>query len=349
LRSYQSAQVDPEDFDGFWEDTIAAARSAAFPVVVKRLKTPLTTLEVFDVTFSGFGGQPVKAWLRMPANADGEVPAVVQFVGYGGGRGHALENLLWASAGFASFQMDTRGQGSAWSAGDTADPDGSGPQYPGFMTRGIRSRESYYYRRVFTDAVRAVDTVRELDGVDPANVTAFGQSQGGGITLAVAGLVPDLAAVAPCVPFLCDFPRATTLTDNFPYKEIGNYLAMHRDSARDVHAVLAYFDGVNFARRASAPAVFSTSLMDTVCPPSTVFGAFNAYAGPKSITVWEYNGHEGGQIFDEERAIAFFRETLSRGNGEPCDQRGFPNAAGSASSRANASSAAPIIRMSDPS
>lgn len=312
LTGYESAQVDPEDFDGFWAGTIAEARSAASPVILEPVKTPLTTLEIFDVTFSGFGGQPVKAWLRIPANADAPLPAVVQFVGYGGGRGHALENLLWASAGFASFQMDTRGQGSTWSAGDTADPAGSDPQYPGFMTRGIRSRESYYYRRVFADAVRAVDTVRELDGVDPSKVTAFGQSQGGGITLAVSGLIPDLAAVAPCVPFLCDFPRATTLTDNFPYKEIGNYLAVHRDRSRETHAVLAYFDGVNFARRANAPAWFSTSLMDAVCPPSTVFGAFNAYAGSKSITVWEYNGHEGGQILDEERAIAFFRETLSR-------------------------------------
>ena len=31
------------------------------------------------------------------------------------------------------------------------------------MTRGIDDPANYYYRRVFTDAVRAVDAVRTLD------------------------------------------------------------------------------------------------------------------------------------------------------------------------------------------
>lgn len=312
LVTYESAQTDPDDFDQFWSDTLAQARAKAFAPIIERVETPLTTLEVYDVTFSGYDGQPIKAWLRVPAGAtDRPLPAIVQFVGYGGGRGHALENLLWASAGFASFQMDTRGQGSVWSAGDTPDPNGAGPHYPGYLTRGIESRESYYYRRLITDAVRAVDTAGQLDLVDASRVAAFGQSQGGGLTLAVAGLVPSLAAVAPCVPFLCDFPRASVITDAFPYKEIGSYLAVHRDRAAQVHEVLAYFDGVNFARRAQSPAIFSASLMDSTCPPSTVYGAFNNYAGTdKSLSLWTYNGHEGGGIIDEERAIAFFNTTL---------------------------------------
>ena len=33
-------------------------------------------------------------------------------------------------------------------------------------------------------------------------------------------------------------------------------------------------------------------MMDDVCPPSTVFAAYNTYAGPKDIRVWPYNVHE---------------------------------------------------------
>lgn len=307
LADYRSAQTEPADFDAFWDETIAAARAAASVARIEPVDSGLSTLEVFDVTFSGWDGQPVKAWLRVPKGATGPLPAVVEFVGYGGGRGHFLDNLLWASAGFAHFQMDTRGQGSSWSVGATADDAGSGPQRPGMMTRGIDSRESYYYRRLFTDAVRAVDTVRGLPLVDASRVSVFGKSQGGGIALAAAGLVPGLAGVAPCVPFLCDFPRATVITDAYPYKEIGDFLAVHRDKAELVASVLPYFDGVNFARRASAPALFSAAQMDATCPPSTVFGAYNVYAGEKSMSLWTYNGHEGGGIVDDERAIAFFR------------------------------------------
>ncbi|PJJ65172.1 acetylxylan esterase [Compostimonas suwonensis] len=307
LREYRSAQTDPADFDEFWARTLAESRSVEAPVTVALVDTGLVTVDVYDVTFPGFGGQPIKAWLRVPAGATGPLPTIVEFVGYGGGRGHAIEKLIWASAGFAHFHMDTRGQGSSWSVGDTPDEAGTGPQFPGFMTRGIADRESYYYRRLITDAVRAVDAARSLDLVDPSRVAVLGQSQGGGLALAVAGLVPDLSAVVSYVPFLCDFPRATTFTDNDPYREIGRYLAVRRSEAAAVRTTLAYFDGVNFAARAVAPAWISAALMDSTCPPSTVFGAYNNYAGPKQMTVWPYNDHEGGGIDSDEQSLAVLR------------------------------------------
>jgi len=77
-----------------------------------------------------------------------------------------------------------------------------------------------------------------------------------------------------------------------------------------VHRTLQFFDGVTFASRATAPALFSAALRDTVCPPSTVYGAYHEYGGEKEIEVWPYNGHEGGGILDEERALAFLRGRL---------------------------------------
>ena len=310
LRAYLSSQSDPADFDEFWRTTLAEAREFDLGVTVDPVATGLTAVEVFDLSFAGFGGQTVRAWLKVPAGTDRPLPTVVQFVGYGGGRGHALENLLWSTAGYAHLIMDTRGQGSSWSVGATADDAITGPAVTGVMTRGIESPQTYYYRRVFTDAVRAVEAARALDLIDSTRLAVIGGSQGGGIALAASALVPDLAAVVVYVPFLCDFPRATVITDNDPYKEIGRYLAVHRGSAARVHETLSYFDGVNFAKRATAPARFSAALMDSTCPPSTVFGAYNNYAGPKEITVWPYNGHEGGGIEDDALALAALQDLL---------------------------------------
>lgn len=178
------------------------------------------------------------------------------------------------------------------------------------MTRGILDPATYYYRRVFTDAVRAVEAARTHDAVDPSRVAVTGGSQGGGISLAVAGLVDDLAAVAPDVPFLSDFPRAITLTDEDPYGEIARYLKAHRDHVDQALRTLSYFDAATLGHRANAPALFSVGLMDVTCPPSTVYAAFNLYGGPKEIREYPFNDHEGGGGFHEAATLAWLAERL---------------------------------------
>jgi cephalosporin-C deacetylase len=312
LRAYRPDLPAPSDLDAFWVDTLAVARSHDAVPTFTRVENHLSLVETYDVTFAGFDGQPVKGWLQLPVGRSGPLPAVVQYIGYGGGRGLPHEVLLYALAGFAHLVMDTRGQGSNWSVGDTPDPDPAGaPFHPGFMTRGILDPASYYYRRLYTDAARAVDAVRAHPAVDPSRVAVTGGSQGGGIAIAAGALVPDLAAVAPDVPFLCDFPRATTLIDRPPYSEIVGYLKAHRDHVETAFRTLSYFDGAILAQRASAPALFSVGLMDQTCPPSTVFAAYNHWAGHgKRIEIYPFNDHEGGQAFHDRVKLAWLKERL---------------------------------------
>lgn len=309
LPGHRSRVADPADFDDFWRDTLADARRHDTAPDWTAHDSGLRLLDTYDVAFAGWAGQRVRGWLHLPAGADRPLPTVVQYVGYGGGRGLAHTSVLWALAGYAHFVMDTRGQGSSSTPGDTGDPEpaAAGVHHPGFMTRGVLDRDTYYYRRVFTDAVRAVDAVRGHPLVDEDRIAVTGRSQGGAMTLAVAGLRDDVVAVLPDVPFLCDIVRAAELVDSDPYGEIRRYLKVHRDHVDRVHQTLAYFDAVNFARRASAPALFSVALMDEICPPSTVYGAYNVYAGTREIEVYRYNEHEGGEAFHETRQLAYLR------------------------------------------
>jgi cephalosporin-C deacetylase len=314
LQTYQPPRDEPSDFDAFWASTLAEARAHPLDPCFAPFDAGLSTLEVFDVTYNGYGGQPIKGWLLLPAHRAGErLPCIVEYIGYGGGRGFALNWLLYASAGYAHLVMDTRGQGSSWQTGDTPDPEpaGSNPQFPGFMTRGVLDPATYYYRRVFTDAVRAVEAARAHPAVDAGRVAITGGSQGGGITLAVAALEPSVSAAAPDVPFLCQYRRAATLVDTAPYSEIARYCQTHREKIETVFRTLSYFDGLNFAARAQAPALFSVGLMDNICPPSTVYAAYNHYAGPKHIAVWEFNNHEGGATYQAQEKLKFFHERLS--------------------------------------
>ena len=312
LLNYKPEIQKPADFDTFWQNTLKKARQHPLNPRFEAFDANLKLIDVFDTTFAGFGGQDIKGWMILPAKAEEKLPCVVEYIGYGGGRGSPIDWLALPSAGYALFVMDTRGQGYSWQRGDTPDIEGdsANPHYPGFMTRGVLSPETYYYRRVFTDAVRAIETVKRHPSVDANRIAVSGESQGGGITLAVAGLSKDVKVAMPSEPFLCHYRRATQLVDTAPYNEITNYLKIYRNQVERVFQTLAYFDGVNFAPKASAKALFSTALMDTVCPPSTVFAAYNHYAGPKDIKVYEYNDHEGGGTLHVEEKIKFLKEIL---------------------------------------
>ena len=310
LKTYLPQRTEPTDFDEFWNRTLSETRQFELQPKFTQVETGLKLVDAFDVTFNGFGGQPIKGWLILPKGCNAPLPTIVEYIGYGGGRGHPQEWLTWANAGYAHFIMDTRGQGSTWRTGDTPDPEmnGGNPQIPGFMTRGILKPETYYYRRVFADAVRAVEAARSHPMVNKEKIAITGGSQGGGITLAVAGLIPDLALALPDVPFLCHYRRAVEMIDTDPYHEITRYCKTHRDQIETVFSTLSYFDGLNFATRAKAAALFSVGLMDTICPPSTVFAAYNHYAAQKDIRIWEFNNHEGGEIFQTIEKLNFVNE-----------------------------------------
>lgn len=297
LERFRPAVAEPEDFDAFWQHTISQARSLQTAPELTAAVTPIDQLIVEDLVFSGFAGDPIRAWVTRP-RTDAPRPAVVEYIGYGGGRGIPGERLQWAAAGYVHVLMDTRGQGANWgSGGDTPDPHGAGSASTGFMTKGIESPDDYYYRRLFTDAVRAVDIVCDLPFVRGDRVTVTGASQGGGTALAAAGLHPGVFAVMPDVPFLCHFRRSVELTPEHPYGEIERYLAVHRDRVERVFHTLSYFDGVNFARRIRQPALFSAALMDGIVLPSSVFAAFNHLAAADArIETYPFNGHEGGQL-----------------------------------------------------
>ncbi|OCG74792.1 acetylxylan esterase [Microbacterium sediminis] len=313
LRAYRATHEAPADFDDFWLTTLAAAREKGWETRVEPVDNGLAIVASSDVTFAGFAGDPIRAWWHRPADRE-PIGVVVEFLGYSGGRGLPHQQGTWPLAGYAHLLVDSRGQGygQQW-PGATADPHGSGGSAaPGQMTRGIEDPETYYYRRLYTDAALALDVARGLAGTGVPLFVA-GISQGGGLTIAAAALDAlagrgAIAGALPDVPFLCDFPRATTLVAIHPYGEIVTYLAAFRDRVDQTFRTLSYFDGVHLAARAQAPALFSAALMDEVCPPSTVFGAYNAWpSDDKAIEVYPFNGHEGGGVYHRAAQLEWLR------------------------------------------
>lgn len=326
LQAYQSAAVEPADFDAFWDATISEARGLPLDANFTAVDNLLTVIDSFDVAFAGFGGDRVLGWLHLPANrTPGEkLPVVVQYIGYSGGRGMVQQDTAWAQAGYAHFIMDTRGQGYGGLLGDTPDPHVSAGDvaHPGLMTRGIANRDSYYYRRTYVDAFRAIEAAQSHPDVDAARVILTGISQGGGLAIAAAGLaagrLDGVIATMPDVPFLQDFPRSIDLAVRGPYPEIAAFLKRHRASYGDCLEVLNYFDGVHLARRCTAPALYSAAGEDDVCPASTVYASFNGYGTQtpqkpaKDMVYYRFNNHEGGQEHQWLAQLRYVADLLAR-------------------------------------
>lgn len=309
LEAYKPDRDEPTDFDEFWSRTLDETRAHDLNATFEVIDFGLTTVDTYDVSFAGFDGQTVKGWYIVPKSADTLLPAVVEYIGYGGGRGFPIDWLAFPSAGFAYLVMDTRGQGSVWRRGDTPDvPNGANPSAPGFMTQGILDPQTYYYRRVYTDAVRAVEAIQTRPEVDTSRIAVTGGSQGGGLSVSTAGLVPEVSVCMPDVPFLAHFRRAIEISVRDPYLEIQRYLTIHRDKIDTVFDTLGYFDGLNFAARMQAQAYYSVGYMDDICPASTVYASYNHVTTQKDIKMYYYNNHEGGGADHLIEKIRYLRE-----------------------------------------
>ncbi|MBM4436530.1 MAG: acetylxylan esterase [Actinobacteria bacterium] len=299
LRAYRPPSTRPPDFDAFWAATLAAHQHP-FDATRAPVDYPVPGLTVERVTFAGYGQGRVAGWLLSPPGS-GRSPGLVVFHGYTGNRGAIFDVAAWALQGFVTLAIDVRGQ-----TGESTDPDAAPDGHAaGWMTQGIGSPATYYYRAVYVDCVRAVRWLQSLPHVRADRVGCTGISQGGGLTLATAALEPTVAMAMAEVPYLCDFPRAVAISQGagrITYTEIAWYCRAFPERTDQAFRTLSYFDGVNLAGRIRCPTLVSVGLWDDICPPSTIFAAYhNLACEPRKLDVYPYLDHATTSTHRDEK------------------------------------------------
>jgi cephalosporin-C deacetylase len=313
LKTYRTSAVEPNDMDIFWNRMLKTAHEniSATRIAVYKESIYSEIVKAYDVSFSGAYGDIIKGWLLRPRKTSSQTPLVIDFSGYGGGRGLPIEHLMYPALGYSVFVMDIRGQGGSWRIGDTGDPDhgGDSPSAPGVMTKGITDHEKYYFTRLYIDALRAVEEAAQLDGIDPERIVAAGASQGGALSLVVSSLLPHMIKVCIAeIPFLADFPRAIGIA-SYPYKEIADFLSQHVDIIDEALLTLRYIDTALLAKRITAPTLMALGLMDDIAPPSSVYAVYNAIGAVKDLAVYPFTGHQVPALH-QERRIEFIKQYL---------------------------------------
>jgi len=249
--------------------------------------------ECFDLYFTGVHGARIHAKYLRPKKAEKKHPAVVQFHGYTGNAGDWADKLNYVAAGYSVAALDCRGQGGlSEDAGSV-----KGNTHNGHIIRGLDdSPERLLFRDIFLDTAQLAGLVMDMPEVDPKRVGALGGSQGGGLTLACAALEPRIARAAPLFPFLSDYRRVWEMDlAKDAYNELRTFFRQfdpRHEREDEIFTRLGYIDCQHLAPRIRAEVLMYTGLMDTICPPSTQFAAYNKITSVKSMVIYPDFNHE---------------------------------------------------------
>jgi cephalosporin-C deacetylase len=293
LQEYKGSNPRPPDFDDFWARGLREIDSVdpAVEYIPSSFQAPFA--DCIDMYFTGVGGARIHAKLLQPKDAPKPHPAVLMFHGYAGDSGNWIDKLGYAAAGFTVAALDCRGQG-----GMSEDVGGTkGPTMRGQIVRGLEdAADKLLFRQIFLDTAQLAKIVMSMPEVDSARVGATGASQGGGLTLACASLVPEISLVAPIYPFLSDYKRVWQMDQaKAAYFELQDHFRrfdpLHQRED-EIFTKLGYIDVQHLAPRIRGRVMMGVGLMDTVCPPSTQFAAYNKIESDKDLRVYPDFGHE---------------------------------------------------------
>ena len=292
-RSYQGTNPRPADFDPFWDAGIARMQELGTEAQIEPSPFATPFARCSHLSFTGVGGARVHAKLIQPTGTTKPHPAVLRFHGYTANSGNWTDHLALAAAGFTVASLDCRGQG-----GLSEDPGGvKGTTHSGHIIRGLDDEpHNLLFHQIFLDTAQLARIIMAMPDVDETRVGATGGSQGGALTLACAALEPRIKRAAPVFPFLCDYYRVwkMDLACN-AYEEIKSYFRRfdpRHEHEEEIFTRLGYIDVQFLAPRIRAEVLVGIGLMDTICPPSTQFAAYNKITASKSLVLYPDFGHE---------------------------------------------------------
>lgn len=292
--SIRPVQTEPADFDSFWQK--GKDELAQVPVEAKVTLLPEACTDTVNVYHVGIRTLS-RSWsaagrvygILTEPKAPGRYPAVLMVPGagvrpYSGNADLAARGAIVLEIGIHGIPVNL--------AKEVYDQLGVGA-LNGYPTFNLDDRNTYYYRRVYLNCIRANDFLASRPMWNGKDLLVTGASQGGLLSIVTAALDPRVTALAAIHPALSDVAgplhgRAGGWPHPFKPADDGSP-AIHATPAKI--ATLTYYDAVNFARRIKAPGFYIWGFNDEVCPPTSTFAAYNVITAPKSLAVQPEQAH----------------------------------------------------------
>lgn len=277
----------PADFIQFWNQ--GKKELADFPMDNKMTLLPercTQNVNVYHVNLQGYGrGSRIYGILCVPVKP-GKYPALLKVPGagvrpYGG-------DIALAERGIITLEIGIHGIPVTMDPGVyTSLAGGALNNYQNF---NLDDKNKFYYKRVYLNCVRANDFLVSLPQFDGKNLGVTGGSQGGALTVVTAALDSRVTCMAAMYPALCDL-TATLKNRAGGWPQYFEKGMIDFNNKADKISTCGYYDVVNFARQIKVPAFFTWGFNDEVCPPTSMFAAYNSITTPKTLLPFLDTGH----------------------------------------------------------
>jgi len=282
----QPTVKEPADFDSFWESSKKELAKVPINSNLKFLPDRSSaTVNVYHVGMSNIGNTKFYGILAVPKKV-GKYPAVLQVPG-AGVRPYSAD-LALAEKGVVVFTVGIHGiPVNLDSAVYTDLGVGALNRYFYF---NMNNRDRYYYKRVYLGCIRAIDFLFTLDQFDKKNLGLYGGSQGGALSVVSSALDKRVKRLVVFCPALCD---VTGYLEN----RAGGWPHIFANDNFDLYYnkenvnTLSYYDVVNFAKRLKISGFYSWGYNDIICPPTSMYSAYNVINAPKKLSLYYELGH----------------------------------------------------------
>ena len=280
---------EPADFDAFWAEQRAQLNAVPIDPVITFKDSTLYS-KTYRVNLANIDNRRVYGYLTVP-NGPGPFPAIMTLPPYGTLPNIVIPQDIVAEVGGAlSFSVSQH----------NAEPDAMDPNAE--MPNDPQDQYTNYYRYVLLGAVRAIDYLFTRPDFNGMEMGVTGVSQGGGLSIIMAGLDQRVNLLVNSTSGLSDHAGLKhERSSGFPF-----YFWTNPDKAAIV-AATKYYDAVNFAKRYDGPSLTFVSFEDPIAPPNTIMASFNQLKGTKILLNSRELEHENANEYWSGR-FDFFRK-----------------------------------------
>ena len=241
----------------FWERAEAQLAETPLDLTVERdsfYSQP--EWDVYRMNYNTTGGHRLYAWLSVPKDVSGPVPALIRMPDYA-----SVHDIIYTPLRQNAVVMNHTHRGQRNSDGAYR------ASYPGLLTDGIADGESWVLLGAYADALRALDVLVAQDRAEIGTVALWGSGLGASLALALASRRPRVGAVAADTPMPLGHASALETGLGYPLGEIGDFLRSFPERQADVELTMDLLNPLGDATRVIVPVLLSAGRFDRgTCP-----------------------------------------------------------------------------------